>query len=216
MDIHEHVARHTIDDDRVYHIIKKDRTLNVPSIQGVILDLYKETIDNLTADVETGVDSYRHHLIAPATNELRCDMLPGPMITDDQYASFMPCFRDQRYMLYTIRPHHDYRYDTKNYLRGYEDTYRPMSSARLRDKIAVDYLCFDRAVKESGIDLSGKFKGFRPTMRTFIDELLETGHTLSDLPDRPKTPVLLFDLVNLVTTRVGVDRHEVIEEIRNA
>ena len=73
-------------------------------------------------------------------------------------------------MLYTIRPHHDYRYDTKNYLRGYEDTYRPMSDARLRDKIAVDYLCFDRAVKESGIDLSGKFKG-SVTMRTFIDEL---------------------------------------------
>lgn len=214
MSIYELVANHRLSDDKEYHIIKNDKTLHVPSIQGLILDLYKETITNLTEDIIAGHDAYREHLIAPASKPILGDILPGPIITDPNYSRFMPCFRDQRYMLYTIRPHHDYRYDTENYRRGYEDNMPLMSSARLRDEVALDYLCFNRAVEQSQINLSSKFRGFRSMDRVVYDELLETGHV--PRYDLRKSSVLFYDMVKKVIDTVGVDRNKIILEIQNA
>ena len=216
MQLHEAVAQYEIPQDRDYHIVRRSGSYRVPSIQGLILDLYKETIDNLTGDIESGTDTFREHLASPVCNPLRLDLLPGPTVTDVQYNKFMPSFRDQRYMLYTIRPHHDFEYDTNHFRLGYEDNYDAMTSKTLRDMVAVDYLCFNRALQQSGIDLSSKFLGYKPMVRKVVDELLETGNTLHDCPEKPKVPILFYDLINLVTTRVGVDRHDVIEEIRNA
>lgn len=216
MQLHEAVAQYEIPQDREYHIVRRSGSYRVPSIQGLILDLYKVTIDNLMGDIESGTDSFREHLVSPVGNPLRLDVLPGPTVTDERYNQFMPAFRDQRYMLYTIRPHHDFEYDTHNFRLGYEDNYDPMTSKTLRDMVALDYLCFNRALQQSGIDLSSKFLGYNPMVRKVVDELLETGHTLHDCPEKPKVPILFYDLLNLVTTRVGVDRNDVIKEIRNA